>query len=47
MIYIMVWRNATPNHFYVPFIGHPSVDSFKEFVAKDVILLHSDIQLNP
>lgn len=44
MTYSMVWRNATTSYFYVPFVGHPSAKSFKEFVDKDVILLHSDIQ---
>ncbi|WP_289041865.1 glycosyl hydrolase [uncultured Zobellia sp.] len=42
--YAMVWRNAVKTHFYVPFLGHSSENSFKEFVDKDLILLNKDIQ---
>ncbi|WP_187388287.1 glycoside hydrolase family 26 protein [Seonamhaeicola marinus] len=42
--YTMVWRNATPNHFYAPYLGHPAEDDFRTFVSKDLILLHKDIQ---
>ncbi len=44
MTYSMIWRNATENHFFGPFVGHVSEDNFKTFISKDVILLHSDIQ---
>lgn len=42
--YTMVWRNATINHFYAPYVGHHSEDNFKEFISKDLILLQKDIQ---
>ncbi len=42
--YAMIWRNATEDHFFTPFIGHPSENNFKEFISKKVILLQSDIQ---
>ncbi|WP_298540818.1 glycosyl hydrolase [uncultured Aquimarina sp.] len=42
--YAMVWRNDTPSFFHVPFLGHPSVDNFKEFLDKDLMLLSQDIQ---
>ncbi len=29
--YLMVWRNAHLNHFYVPYKGHPSCNNFIEF----------------
>lgn len=31
--YVTVWRNAhdKPNHYYVPFAGHPAMDDFKKF----------------
>ena len=44
MTYSMVWRNVSENYFYVPFLGHPSENNFKEFVDKDFILLNQDIQ---
>lgn len=43
--YALIWRNATKNHFYAPFEGHPAEDDFKTFVSKDIILLHEDIQV--
>ena len=42
--YAMIWRNGTSTHFYGPFLGHPSEDDFKAFIAKKDILLGSDIQ---
>ncbi|CAM4329475.1 glycoside hydrolase family 26 protein [Zobellia roscoffensis] len=44
IIYTLVWRNAVKTHFYVPYVGHSSENSFKEFVDKDVILLNKDIK---
>ncbi|WP_394747051.1 glycoside hydrolase family 26 protein [Spongiimicrobium salis] len=44
MTYAMIWRNATANHFHAPYLGHPSEENFKEFVAKETILLRQDIQ---
>ncbi|MDO4319607.1 MAG: glycosyl hydrolase [Bacteroidales bacterium] len=35
LAYVCVWRNGNesthPNHYYVPFPGHPAVDDFKKF----------------
>ncbi|WP_165043249.1 glycoside hydrolase family 26 protein [Dysgonomonas sp. ZJ709] len=46
--WILFWRNAwekdKPNHFYVPFEGHPAANDFREFVAKPNILMNNDIQ---
>ncbi len=40
--FLMVWRNARPDHFYVPYPGHESVDDFREFIADPMILLERD-----
>ena len=42
--YAMLWRNGTFDHFYVPFEAHNSADNFREFIAKDDILLNSDTE---
>lgn len=44
--YVLFWRNAfnIPNHFYVPYKGHPQADDFKEFTSSPKILLNKDIQ---
>ncbi|MDF9828820.1 glycosyl hydrolase [Parabacteroides sp. PF5-6] len=46
--WVLFWRNAwepdKPNHFYVPFEGHPSAIDFKEFVAKPNIFMNADIK---
>ena len=42
--YTMVWRNDTPSFFHAPFLGHPSVENFREFLSKDVMLLSQEIQ---
>ncbi|WP_394972745.1 glycoside hydrolase family 26 protein [uncultured Croceitalea sp.] len=44
LTYTLVWRNDTTTFFYVPFLGHPSENNFKEFLNKESILLSSDIQ---
>lgn len=46
--YALIWRNATPDHFFAPpYLGHPpSERDFKAFVAEETILLHDDIQLD-
>jgi mannan endo-1,4-beta-mannosidase len=41
--FLMVWRNAWPGHFYVPYPGHEGVDDFLEFVADPMILMERDI----
>ncbi|AXT54288.1 hypothetical protein D1815_00485 [Aquimarina sp. AD1] len=40
--YAMVWRNDTPSFFHVPFLTHPSVNNFRDFVEKETILLSSE-----
>ena len=46
--WILFWRNAwepdKPNHFYLPYKGHPAEADFKNFIASDRILMNSDIQ---
>jgi mannan endo-1,4-beta-mannosidase len=39
--YILFWRNAfnLPNHFYVPYKGHPAADDFKKFCDSEKILM--------
>lgn len=39
MSYVVVWRNAhdKPNHFYAPYPGHPSAESFKAFSNDSLI----------
>lgn len=45
--WILFWRNAweldKPNHYYLPFPGHPSEADFKKFVEKPLILMNSNI----
>lgn len=45
--WVLFWRNAwspqLPNHYYVPFAGHPATEDFNRFVAKERILMNSDI----
>lgn len=46
MAYVVVWRNAhdKDTHFYAPYPGHPSVDSFKAFANDTTILFSKDIR---
>lgn len=41
--YAMIWRNDKTTFFHAPFLGHPAVDNFNEFLDKEVILLSKDI----
>ncbi len=44
--YVLVWRNAPhdkPGHFYVPYIGHPSVSDFIKFYNDKNTLFLRDI----
>ena len=45
--WILFWRNAwepdKPNHYYLPFPGHPSEADFKKFIEKPLMLMNSDI----
>ena len=40
--YLLLWRNGRPNHYYVPYPGHPSEADFQKFVANDRVFLESD-----
>jgi len=46
--WVLFWRNAwesdKPDHYYVPFKGHPAAEDFKEFVSKPEILMNKDIK---
>lgn len=46
--WILFWRNAwesdKPQHFYLPFTGHPATDDFKKFVEYPNILMNKDIK---
>lgn len=46
--WILFWRNAwetdKPNHYYVPFKGHPAADDFIKFVEEENILTNKDIK---
>lgn len=46
--WILFWRNAweadKPNHYYVPFKGHPAADDLVKFVEKDNILMNQNIK---
>jgi mannan endo-1,4-beta-mannosidase len=41
--YVMVWRNDNPEHFHVPYPGHPSVPDFIEFYNSPFTIFMSDI----
>ncbi|MDI6401339.1 glycosyl hydrolase [Balneolaceae bacterium ANBcel3] len=48
--YAQVWRNANaktdhPNHFYVPYKGHPAASDFIQFRNHPVILFEDDLPL--
>lgn len=40
----LFWRNAWPNHYYVPFIGQESSEDFKKFNSLDHVLFSKDIR---
>ncbi len=44
--YVLFWRNAVnrPDHFYVPYPGHPAADDFKKFTETPGIFLSKEIQ---
>ncbi len=46
--WILFWRNAwepdKPNHFYMPYKGHPSEADFRKWIASDRILMNEDIR---
>ncbi|MDR2474871.1 MAG: glycoside hydrolase family 26 protein [Bacteroidales bacterium] len=43
--YVLCWRNAfnRPEHFYVPYKGHPAEQDFLKFVNSEQILMNKDL----
>ena len=43
--YVLLWRNAfdKPNHFYVPYPGHPSADDFKKFTESKRMMMSNNM----
>ncbi|MCP4255907.1 MAG: hypothetical protein GY774_00095 [Planctomycetes bacterium] len=39
--YVLVWRNSSRGHFWVPFKGHPDVDDFRKF-RQDILTVFED-----
>ncbi len=37
--WVLVWRNARPEHHYAPYPGHVSADNFREFCKDPLILM--------
>jgi mannan endo-1,4-beta-mannosidase len=46
--WVLLWRNAwdpkLPDHYYVPFVGHPAEADFRSFIEQNKILLNNDIK---
>jgi mannan endo-1,4-beta-mannosidase len=45
--YALAWRNANPEHFFVPYPGHAAAPDFQAFCAAPEILLEGDIAPSP
>jgi mannan endo-1,4-beta-mannosidase len=47
IVYVCVWRNAhdKPNHFYAPYSGQSSSDSFKKFYIKQNVLFAQQLKV--
>ncbi|MDR1119742.1 MAG: glycoside hydrolase family 26 protein [Dysgonamonadaceae bacterium] len=47
--WVLFWRNAwepdKPNHYYLPYPGHPAEADFKAFVETPLILMNQDVKL--
>jgi mannan endo-1,4-beta-mannosidase len=41
--WVLVWRNARPDHHYAPFVGHPSAADFKKFRDDECILFEDEL----
>ncbi len=41
--YLLVWRNADMDHFYVPYVGHKNQYDFKEFYNDDRMFFLEDL----
>lgn len=41
--YLLVWRNARPDHHYAPYPGHKSAENFKKFHQDELIWLQKDL----
>ncbi len=42
--YAMVWRNASKNHFFFPYPGHPAADDAQKLLRQPGILLLNDLK---
>ena len=43
LAYVLLWRNARPNHHYAPFSGHSSADDFIKFHRDPYTLFTGDL----
>jgi mannan endo-1,4-beta-mannosidase len=41
--WVLVWRNARPDHHYAPFTGHPSAADFRKFRDDECILFEDEL----
>jgi len=41
--WVLVWRNASADHFFAPYSGHPGADNFVEFYNDPISLFESDL----
>jgi mannan endo-1,4-beta-mannosidase len=41
--WVMVWRNARPNHHYAPYPGHISAPDFQKFCEDPLILMEGKL----
>jgi mannan endo-1,4-beta-mannosidase len=41
--WVLVWRNARPDHHYAPYAGHPSAADFKKFRDDESILFEDEL----
>ncbi len=42
--WVLVWRNASTDHFFVPFDGHPNAEDFRQFEKNQFTLFLSDFE---
>lgn len=42
LVYVLLWRNGRPDHYYVPYPGHPSEEDFRRFAREERLLFESD-----
>ena len=42
--YTLLWRNASENHHFAPFDGHPAAADFRAFRYDPIILFENDLE---